>query len=619
MFGKWTVVISVLVLALMCAGGATAEGTGASPTAGVLAPIGTAFTYQGQLQSGGAPVNADCDFQFSLWDAAGSGTPPSGGNQVGSQAAPNIPVTNGLFAARLDFGSDAFRGEARWLQTAVRCPAGSGTYTTLAPRQALTPVPYAMFSQDLALPFDKWTDSPLNAFKVRNAGAGPAGVFEIDNPANDNAALKAHGRGTGAALGAWAWNDSDAFWANVYGTGDVAHLSTDNPDNAGTVVSASTKGTGRAGSFRIDNALNTQPALSVSTNGSGNAGAFNTSGSGSAVSAWTYGSGPALSSVNAGSGDVAWLSIDNANNPGSVINARTKGTGLGASIRIENTLNTHSAFRSETNGSGNAGSFTTSGSGSAVSAWTSGSGTTLSAVNAGTGDAAWLSIDNANNPGSVINARTEGTGMGASIRIENTLNSQPALYASTDGSGNAVHVNAYGSGNAIAAWSFGSGWAASFANEGSGNGIEVSVPQGKVGLSSNGSKNAVVGTSDGARLLYTEESTEVWFSDYGFGRLTNGSAFIAVDPIFSETVSLAKPYHVFVQPYGDAELYVSQRTPQGFEVRLRAGDPGVEFSYRLAAVRRGYEETRLERAPWADDDPNLYPAQPAAPGQGGAR
>jgi len=53
-------------------------------------------------------------------------------------------------------------------------------------------------------------------------------------------------------------------------------------------------------------------------------------------------------------------------------------------------------------------------------------------------------------------------------------------------------------------------------------------------------------------------------------------------------------------------------------VRLRAGDPGVEFSYRLVAARRGYEDKRLEPAAWADDDPNLYPAQPATPQGGGA-
>ncbi|MBI4234326.1 MAG: hypothetical protein HY686_07795, partial [Chloroflexi bacterium] len=48
-----------------------------------------------------------------------------------------------------------------------------------------------------------------------------------------------------------------------------------------------------------------------------------------------------------------------------------------------------------------------------------------------------------------------------------------------------------------------------------------------------------------------------------------------------------------------AELYVSQRTPTGFEVKLRGGDASVEFSYRLVAKRKGYEQTRLEQAPAA--------------------
>jgi hypothetical protein len=140
-----------------------------------------------------------------------------------------------------------------------------------------------------------------------------------------------------------------------------------------------------------------------------------------------------------------------------------------------------------------------------------------------------------------------------------------------------------------------------------------------VGLSVvGGSKNAVVATSEGARLLYTEESSAVWFTEYGFGKLAGDGVFIAIDPLFAETVNLNEPYHVFVQAYGDAELYVSQRTPEGFEVRLRAGDPGVEFSYRLVATRRGYEGQRLEHAAWADSDPNLYPAQPPAPENGGA-
>ena len=114
----------------------------------VLSPqdaIGTVFTYQGQIKKDGNPVNSNCGLQFSLWDAAGSGSPPSGGTQISTtQTITNVSVTNGLFTIPdLDFGNGAFNGEGRWLQIAVNCVGDTG-YTDLAPRQALTPAPYAM-------------------------------------------------------------------------------------------------------------------------------------------------------------------------------------------------------------------------------------------------------------------------------------------------------------------------------------------------------------------------------------------------------------------------------------------------------------------------------------------
>jgi len=156
-----------------------------------------------------------------------------------------------------------------------------------------------------------------------------------------------------------------------------------------------------------------------------------------------------------------------------------------------------------------------------------------------------------------------------------------------------------------------SGWAGLFTTS-SGNGVYISAPSGKIGLNvAGGTKNAVVRTNDGSRLLYTEESAEVWFTDYGFGKLQNGAAVITIDPVFAQTVNLNEPYHVFVQAYGNASLYVTNRTATGFEVRLHDGDPNVEFSYRIVAKRLGYEDQRLERAPWADNDPNLYPEKRA--------
>ena len=98
-------------------------------------PVGAAFTYQGQLASAGSPVNASCDFQFSLWDDAAAGA------QVGITLAPTLNVVNGLFTASLDFGNQ-FTGDERWLEIAVQCPGDPG-FTLLSPRVALLGVPYA--------------------------------------------------------------------------------------------------------------------------------------------------------------------------------------------------------------------------------------------------------------------------------------------------------------------------------------------------------------------------------------------------------------------------------------------------------------------------------------------
>ena len=181
-----------------------------------------------------------------------------------------------------------------------------------------------------------------------------------------------------------------------------------------------------------------------------------------------------------------------------------------------------------------------------------------------------------------------GTGRGLFGYANHPTGENAGVYGQTDSSG---------------------GWAGQFVTS-TGNGVYISAPAGKAGLNvASGTKNAVVPTDDGSRLLYTEEATEVWFADYGFGQLQEGTAAIKIDPIFAQTVNLQEPYHVFVQVYGDADVYVSARTPEMFEVLLRDGDPNVEFSYRLVAKRSGFEDLRLDRAPWADNDPNLYPEQ----------
>jgi hypothetical protein len=107
----------------------------------LAAPLGPGFTYQGQLNQNGAPVNGNVNLRFSLHDAA------TVGNQVGASQVLTVTVTNGLFTALLngsgEFGANAFNGDARWLQIEVCNNPACSSSTTLSPRQSLTAAPYA--------------------------------------------------------------------------------------------------------------------------------------------------------------------------------------------------------------------------------------------------------------------------------------------------------------------------------------------------------------------------------------------------------------------------------------------------------------------------------------------
>jgi hypothetical protein len=115
--------------------------------------LGTGFTYQGRLQDGASPAAGPHDLRCALFDAA------SGGAQVGGTLIlEDVPVSNGLFTAVLEFGATPFGGDARWLEVAVRPGAATGAFTTVGPRQQLRPSPNALFST--AAPWSGVTGKP---------------------------------------------------------------------------------------------------------------------------------------------------------------------------------------------------------------------------------------------------------------------------------------------------------------------------------------------------------------------------------------------------------------------------------------------------------------------------
>src|SRR5579859_2282831 len=100
---------------------------------------GTVFTYQGNLNSSGMPVSGAFDFVFAAYDSVVAG------NRIGGSVTnASVSVVSGLFTTGIDLGTNVFTGGERWLEIAVRTN-GTGPFSMLSPRQALTTVPYAIY------------------------------------------------------------------------------------------------------------------------------------------------------------------------------------------------------------------------------------------------------------------------------------------------------------------------------------------------------------------------------------------------------------------------------------------------------------------------------------------
>jgi hypothetical protein len=132
---------------------------------------GTAFTYQGRLNDGGAPANGSYDLQFIVYNAS------AGGSEIGPILTnAGTPVSNGLFAVTLNFGANIFTGSNCWLDIAARTNGG-GNFTELSPRQPLTPSPYAIFANSASnllgnLPAGATFSGSVTAGSLSGGGAG---------------------------------------------------------------------------------------------------------------------------------------------------------------------------------------------------------------------------------------------------------------------------------------------------------------------------------------------------------------------------------------------------------------------------------------------------------------
>ncbi len=144
-----------------------------------LSAQGTAFTYQGRLNDAGAPANASYDFRFAVYNSVTNGSLVS---LLLTNSA--VVVTNGLFIVTLDFGTGVFTGGTNWLELAVRS-TGATNFTALTPRQAILPVPYAIFAASASNLLGSLNTTQLSGTLPSAQLAGAySGALNFSNAAN---------------------------------------------------------------------------------------------------------------------------------------------------------------------------------------------------------------------------------------------------------------------------------------------------------------------------------------------------------------------------------------------------------------------------------------------------
>ena len=141
-------------------------------------PMGTVFTYQGRLMDLDQPADGLYDFLFKLYNE------PNGvGYNIPSNNLNDVDVIDGYFTAELNFGSNVFNGNAKWLEVSVRAGDSNdiGDYVTLNPRQEITPIPYALHTRGIFVDSEKnvgiGTTTPKSRLHIeQDAGAWDEGI-----------------------------------------------------------------------------------------------------------------------------------------------------------------------------------------------------------------------------------------------------------------------------------------------------------------------------------------------------------------------------------------------------------------------------------------------------------
>lgn len=224
-----SVFVSLVFLLIAVVGWTYAQGPATFSSRASQTALGSSFTYQGELKIGGEPVNETCNVAFRLYDTANEGS------QVGVPITRSVVISNGLFTQILDFGAEAFTGDARWLDIRVMCAGLGDTAFTPLGRQELTAAPYAHYAA---------STGALHGLPVATTAPSEGQVLEWDGatwgPALDDGTTVLAGAGLSSDSNGAAVTLTVAF--NGTGTADTVARSdhTHTGDQITTAVSTAT-------------------------------------------------------------------------------------------------------------------------------------------------------------------------------------------------------------------------------------------------------------------------------------------------------------------------------------------------------------------------------------------
>jgi hypothetical protein len=188
----------------------------------------------------------------------------------------------------------------------------------------------------------------------------------------------------------------------------------------------------------------------------------------------------------------------------------------------------------------------------------------------------------------------------SSIGLGGATNAGVGVYgSSTTGAGVAGYTS---SGVAVGGTATGGGFAGYFSGPVFVNG-SLTV--------TGGAKSAAVRSNGSLKRVYSLESPESWFEDFGSGQLSAGQATVSLESGFAGIVH-TDAYRVFLTPRGESKgwLFINKQSPSGFTVQEAAGGTSnIAFDYRVVAKRADIAGARLEEV---TEPPSYYqPPEPA--------